>query len=227
MSTAVVQYEAPWRAGIRSAKANALPGFALQLLALALLTAYYQHEGTRTALDRLALWREHAGVGVSVFSTGFFGGVVPMLYLRARRSTRSRFTWMQAAVLTAFWSYKGFEIDLLYRSLARFVGGGNDVSTIAIKTAFDLFIYCPVFAVPVTVLVYAWIGAHFDTGAWLADITSPGWFRRKIIPLLISNTWVWLPTVCIIYALPTGLQLPMQNIVLCFYTLLVAHQSRP
>jgi hypothetical protein len=35
-----------------------------------------------------------------------------------------------------------------------------------------------------------------------------------------------VPAVAIIYLLPTPLQLPLQNIVLCFYTLVVAHQVR-
>jgi hypothetical protein len=166
------------------------------------------------------------GVIFPILSTGFFGGVLPLWYLRTRRQTRAQFTWAQSAAITAFWSYKGFEIDLFYRLLARFVGPENDLPTIAIKTAFDLFVYCPLFSVPVTVLVYDWVGGHFDAREWLAGIKIPGWFRRKIVPLLISNTLVWLPTVCIIYALPTPLQLPLQNLVLCFYTLLVAHQSQ-
>jgi hypothetical protein len=90
----------------------------------------------------------------------------------------------------------------------------------------DQFFYCPFFAVPITVLIYDWVGAHFNTAQWLKDIRGKGWFRRKILPLLISNMGVWLPTVCIIYALPTPLQLPLQNLVLCFYTLVVAHLSR-
>jgi hypothetical protein len=49
------------------------------------------------------------------------------------------------------------------------------------------------------------------------------WYRRKVLPVLISNLGVWVPTVCIIYALPTALQLPLQNLVLCFFTLLLAH----
>jgi hypothetical protein len=42
---------------------------------------------------------------------------------------------------------------------------------------------------------------------------------------MVANMGVWLPAVIIIYALPTPLQLPLQNIVLCFYTLIVAYQT--
>jgi hypothetical protein len=203
-----------------------VPGVVLQLVALTALVAYYQHDGTRAALDRLVVFRGEVGVIFPVLSTAFFGGILPAWYFSRRHSTGVHFTWPQDAALSVFWGYKGFEIDLLYRMLARFVGTESDVATIATKTLIDEFLYCPIWAVPVTVLVYDWVGAHFDTRVWLADIRRAGWYGRKVLPLLISNFWVWVPTVCIIYALPTGLQLPLQNLVLCFYTLLVAHLSR-
>jgi hypothetical protein len=226
MSTLSVEDEAPWRAGFRSARANLVPGLVLQVLALTLVVLYYRNSDARAVLDRLASWRQDIGVGFAIVSTGLFGGLLPVLYLRAWPASRGTYTWAQGAIITLFWSYKGFEVDLLYRVLARVFGAGHDLATIAGKTIFDQFIYCPLLAVPVTVLVYQWTSEHFDTAVVLRDIRAGAWFRRKILPLLISNLWVWLPTVCIIYSLPTGLQLPLQNLVLCFFTLLVAHQTR-
>ncbi|MEO6002732.1 MAG: hypothetical protein ABIZ04_06625 [Opitutus sp.] len=226
MSIAAVPDEAPWRAGFRSARANLIPGLVLQLVALALVTAYYQNDATREALNRLAAWRTEVGVLFAIVSTGIFGGLLPVLYLSLLPNTREHFTWQQGATITAFWCYKGFEVDLLYRLLARFVGSGHDFSTIAVKTFIDQFVYSPLIAVPLTVVVYEWVEAHFDFDVLKADIRAGGWFYRKVLPLLISSLWVWLPTVCIIYTLPTALQLPLQNLVLCFYTLLLAHLSR-
>jgi hypothetical protein len=57
----------------------------------------------------------------------------------------------------------------------------------------------------------------------VADIRAGGWYRRRVLHVLISNLGVWVPAVCIIFALPTPLQLPLQNIVLCFFSLLLAH----
>ena len=218
--------EAPWRAGFRSARANLVPGLVLQLIALSLVTAYYQHGPTHAMLDRLAAWRTEVGVIFAIVSTGLFGGLLPVLYLKIQHGAGAQYNAGQGAMITAFWAYKGLEVDVLYRLLARFVGSDNNVATIATKTAIDQFVYCPLLAVPVTVVVYQWVAAHFDTGALFADMKAGGWFRRKILPLMISNLWVWLPTACIIYSLPTPLQLPLQNLVLCFFTLLVAHQSR-
>jgi hypothetical protein len=223
MSSAPSTPEAPWHAGLRGARANVLPGLALQIAALALVIAYYRHPGTHAAVHALADLHDRAGFTFSIISTGLFGGVIPLLYLKAYRATRSRFTWAGGTVLIAFWSYKGFEVDLWYRLLAHFVGEKPDFTTIAIKTILDQFVYCPIFAVPVTVLIYSWVETSFSMRPIFADIRAGRWYQRRVLPVLISNLGVWVPAVCIIYALPTALQLPLQNLVLCFFTLLLAH----
>ena len=48
---------------------------------------------------------------------------------------------------------------------------------------------------------------------------------RELVPVLIANFGVWMPTVSIIYTLPTVLQLPLENLVLCFFTLMLAHMA--
>ena len=226
MSTADTAFEAPWRAGLRSARANLAPGFALQVVALTLVLAFYWHEPTRAALSRLAAWRTQFGLLFPILSTGLFGGLLPVLFLRARPSTRDHYTAAQGLALVLFWSYKGFEVDLFYRSLAYFVGEGHDVATIATKTVIDQFAYSPIWAVPTTALFFEWVGFHFSFRAMWDDVRTAGWYRRKILPVLLSNLGVWLPAVCIIYALPTPLQLPLQNLVLCFFTLLIAVQIK-
>jgi hypothetical protein len=216
-------HEAPWRAGLRGARANALPGFILQAGALALVLAYYRHAPTREILSQLAAFREKTGTLFGFVSTGLFGGLIPVLYLFARCATRHRYTGSQAAGLIAFWSYKGFEVDLWYRLQARLLGTEADLGTIAAKMALDQFVYCPLVAVPVTVLVYAWVEARYSAQPVLSDLREPRWYFRQVLPVLISNLGVWVPAVCLIYALPTPLQLPLQNLVLCFFTLLLAH----
>jgi hypothetical protein len=225
MTSSRTSVEAPWRAGLRAARANLWPGIVLQAVALALVAAYYFHAPTRAMLSRLTEFRAQTGAGFAIVSTGLFGGLIPLLYLKARRATRTRYSWEQGAGLIAFWAYKGFEIDLFYRVQARAFGEAADAATIATKMFIDQFVYCPLFAIPVTALVYDWVGAHYHTASIVADTRAGHWYRRRVLPILISNLGVWVPTVCIIYALPTPLQLPLQNLVLCFFTLMLAHVS--
>ena len=212
--------EAPWAAGLRGARANLLPGLALQVFALVLVLAYFWHAPTHRALEHLRTWRSELGFIFPILSTGLCGGLLPFLFLKF---TRARYTWAQGALITAFWAYKGFEIDLWYRILARVVGETNEPSVVVIKVLLDQFVYCPLLAIPVTALVYGYAESHFSRAAVVADLRAPSWYQRRVLPMLISNLGVWIPTVSIIYALPTPLQLPLQNIVLCFFTLLLAH----
>jgi hypothetical protein len=76
------------------------------------------------------------------------------------------------------------------------------------------------------VLVYKWCATDFSAWAVLADLRTSGWYYRSVLPTMITNIAVWVPAVAIIYALPTALQLPLQNLVLLFFTLLLAHLNR-
>ena len=200
---------APWRIGLRGARANLLPGMALQAGALALVVAYYRHDATRELLGKITDWHLEAGFAFSFVSTALFGAVLPLLYLWSRSATRTRYDARQSAAIITFWAYKGVEVDALYRFLAFLVGTGHGVRTIVVKSFFDQFIYCPFFAVPITVLVYEWIEARFDHRVVCADLRAGSWYRRRGMKVLISSFGVWLPAVCIIYALPTPLQLPL------------------
>lgn len=226
MSAVTAIREPPWQAGLRGARANLLPGFVLQVVALVLVLAFYHHAPTRAVFDQIMVFRARTGFAFGIVSTGLFGGLLPFFYLRSYRVSRSQYGWPQGLLLTAFWGYKGFEIELFYRVLAHCVGTGHDAVTIVTKAFLDQFVYCPAFAVPVTVLVYQWNALDFDWRAVVADFRAPGWYARSVLPTLIANAGVWIPAVAIIYALPTPLQLPLQNLVLFFFTLLLAHLNR-
>ncbi len=226
MSSRVPFSEPPWQAGLRGARANLVPGVVLQVVALVFVLAYYRSEPTRAALAQLTAFRARTGFGFGIVSTGLFGGLLPFLYLRSNPASRSQYGWRQAVLLTGFWAYKGFEIELWYRILARVVGQNPDALTIVTKTLLDQFVYCPAFAVPLTVLVYRWNALEFDLRGVAADFRRRGWYGRSVLPTLLANLGVWVPAVAIIYALPTPLQLPLQNLVLFFFTLLLAHLNR-
>ncbi|HZL45149.1 MAG TPA: hypothetical protein VFC28_02895 [Opitutaceae bacterium] len=215
--------EPPWKAGLRGARANLLPGFLLQVTALVIVLAYYHHAPTRAAFERLTVFRAETGFASGIVSTALFGGLLPFLYLRSNPASCRQYGWRQGLLLTAFWGYKGLEIEVLYRILARVVGEGHNAATIVTKTFLDQFVYCPILAVPLTVVIYKWNAVGFSFRAVADDFRTPGWYGRTVLPTLVANLGVWVPAVAIIYSLPTPLQLPLQNLVLVFFTLLLAH----
>jgi hypothetical protein len=220
--------EAPWRSGVRGARANFLPGIVLQLAALSLVLGYYNVQAIHGTLFRLLQIREQYGFALSITTTALFGGILPFLFLQGSKRTLpagARYTMGQGVGMTVFWAYKGFEVDLWYRIQAHTFGGGHSLGTVVIKVFMDQFVYCPFFAVPVTTAVYQLIASRGDWRAVWGDLNVPFWYWRKALPILVSNIGVWVPAVAVIYCLPTPLQLPLQNIVLCFYMLVVAHQT--
>jgi hypothetical protein len=226
MSADSTTREPRWKAGLRGARANLGPGFALQVVPLVIVLAYYHHAPTHAAFERLMAFRARAGLISGILSTGLFGGVLPFLYLRSNPETRDHHRWGEGMFLTAFWGYKGLEIEVFYRVLAHVVGTGHDVLTITTKVLLDQLVFSPVLIVPLTAVAYQWCATGFSTATVVADFRTPGWYGRTVLPTLIANAGVWVPAVAIIYAMPTPLQLPLQNLVLCFYTLLLAHLNR-
>ncbi|MEI7550820.1 MAG: hypothetical protein WCL24_00735 [Verrucomicrobiota bacterium] len=218
--------EAPWRAGLRAGRANLVPGLVLWLVGLGLVVAYYRHAPTHAALERLTGLRDRLGLLFPILGTMICGGLLPILYLRRDPAVRPDYPLKHCAFLLLFWAYKGVEIELWYRLLARVVGPGTDGRTVAIKVVLDQAVYCPLWAVPVTVFSFAFTHAGLRLAPLVADFRAGGWYRRQILPTLVANAAIWVPVVCLVYSLPLSLQTLLFDLVLCFYILLVAHITR-
>ncbi len=216
----------PLRASLLAARANLVPGIVLQCVAGAVVAGYFLHPPARAALENLAAFRTRIGLPFALVSTAIFGALLPFAVLRLSKATRHRYDFAQMAALTLFWAYKGMEISLFYALQARVFGEGQSAAVIIAKTAVDQFVYGPLLAAPLTWLVYAWVELRFDTRALVAELRLPGLYGRSIFPLLVASWSVWVPAVAIIYLLPTALQLPLQNIVCCFFTLLIIFMTR-
>ena len=222
MSGTKHNYESPWKAGWESARLLIWPGLVLQFMALALVLAYYFAPAAHGPFVQVASWREAGGFFFSAISTSLCGGVLPFLYLRWNPATRTAHPWSQLTFFTVFWAWKGIEVDLLYRGLSWAFGREAVFLTIAAKVLFDQLVYNPFYATPVSSLFYAWKNAGFHWAPVVADWTAGRWYQRRVISPQLAVWCVWGPAVCCIYALPPVLQIPLFNVVLCFWSLLFA-----
>ena len=79
---------------------------------------------------------------------------------------------------------------------------------------------CPLWASPITAIFYTWRDRRFSFSTF-----RPTFIRElclKEVPSFLIATWiVWIPATAIIYSLPLPLQVPLFNLVLCFFVLLV------
>ena len=215
--------EAPWRAGLYSVRALLVPGLVLQAAALALVLAYYFVPAAHDLFARLAVWRAAGGYVFSALASALCGGVLPFLYLRLIPATRAAHPWPLLLFFALFWAWKGAEIDLWYRILSALYGDGTGAGTIARKVVTDQFGFNPLYAAPVGNLCFAWKDAGFRWAPVAADLRAGRWYYRRVLPVLLMVWFLWIPVVCCVYALPPALQIPLFNVVLCFWSLLFVH----
>jgi hypothetical protein len=209
--------------GFKAAKANLRPGLVLWALAVAVVAAYYVPGGARSALDQLADFKQRWGYGFAIASTALWGGVIPTLFLRLfHRSHRVKFSSLLFLLL--FWGFKGAEVNLLYDVLARLFGTESTWRNVIIKSCLDQLVYGPFWAVPTLALAYLWRDQGFSF-ARLSSSLNRHFYETTALPMLLANWGVWIPTVAAIYALPVGLQLPMQNLALCLWSLMLAFMT--
>ena len=217
-----------WRQGWAAAKVNVLPAVLLWLTGTAVLLGYWFAPPVQDLLAEVAKVRLAYGFAFAAVSTATFGGLLPLLLRPLAKHGRAggwRGTLRDLPFFIVFWGVKGIEVDLLYRGLALLLGDHATPSTILLKTLIDQGIYVPLWAVPSTVLVFLWKDTGYSLKRTRRELGEHG-YRRRMLPVLLANWWVWTPTVVLIYALPLALQLPMQNLVLCLWSLMLLFMTR-
>jgi hypothetical protein len=215
----------PWRQSLAAARANLVPGLFLQAFALGILLAYYFHGPSRAAMDSLAELKLRWGWRYSFFATALFGGLLPYLYLHFNPRTRASAPLSHGAFYLLFWAVKGVEVDLFYQAQGMVFGNDNAVSTIDAKVLFDQLVYSIFWAAPFTQLVFYWKDAGFSF-ARVWKLRWPAFWRENMPKTIIALWAIWTPAVIIIYSLPPALQIPLFNIVLCFYALVFTTVNR-
>ncbi len=207
-----------------AARANLGPGLALTAFAVAVLLGYEFVPPMRGMLQRLASWRGEQPLPVALafaaLTTTLAGAVLPAIVQWIRPSAKRESIGV-FLYLVCFWAVVGLQVDLLYRGLDALLGDGRGPAVVSGKVFLDMFVYCPLFAMPETVAVYGFKDAGFSWRRFRRRHLGRGWYRREVFPLLCSCWAVWIPAVCVIYLLPLPLQLPMQNIVLAFWCLML------
>ena len=210
--------------GLAAARKNFWPGLLLQGVALALVLLYYFHAPAREALSRIPALKQQMGIGFPVLATAVTGGLIPFVFLAVRREIPAGRHGTHLLFMLGFWAVNGLIIDFLYRAQAAAFGDQVDFSTVLKKTLVDQFLFCPLWSAPFAAVAMRWKDCGFSFPALRAGLTPRG-FALDTIAVLLGIWSVWIPAVAIIYSLPLALQFPLFNIVLCFWSLLLAALS--
>jgi len=198
--------------GFLSVRANAVPMAVLWTVAAVLVGGYFFVPGVAAALEPLARFQRAYGIWAGFVSQFFFCGVIPCLFrltVKAARTERPVLKSFLQSLWCGSWGvvYVGF-----YAFQTWAFGEGNDIGTLAAKTAFDQFVWSPVVPVPLTALFCLWMESvfslrcaatrfrrHFVSTAWLANV--------------LANWIVWIPPVVAVYSFPQVLQVQVLGLI--------------
>ncbi|MDQ8199286.1 hypothetical protein QEH56_14040 [Pelagicoccus enzymogenes] len=202
-------------------RVNIVPGLVLQSIACVVVGVYYFVPEARGAYDWIAKVKVDYGYWYSAVTTGVFGGLVPFLYLVSVGKVERSDFWAVGIFFLGAWSWKGIEIDFLYRMQAILFGSDNQALTVLKKVLFDQFVFCPIWSAPVTALLYRWKDCGFSWRRFKRELDRD-FFLLEVLGVLVAIWVVWIPGTAFIYSMPSSLQLPLFQLVLCFFVLLVS-----
>ncbi|MBB5351246.1 hypothetical protein HNR46_001482 [Haloferula luteola] len=211
--------EAPWKAGLRAAKANLVPGLVVQIAMVGLLVGYGFSVSFRGLLESLAEVKARWGWPYSALSGLVAGGILPEL-LRVVVFQKGKLKSANARELVfaaPFWAGMGTVVDFFYRAQAMWFGDEARIEVVVPQVLVDQFVYNPIFAAPVTVWLYAWKNHGYR---WQRRFFTAAFYRDKVVPSLVACWGVWIPIVTVLYTLPEPVQLPAFSLALCLWVML-------
>ncbi len=189
---------------------------------LGILVAYYAVPATRGTFDQLTILKSEGGYAFSFIATALAGGLFPeslrIAIFQRFRIVRTNFTSFLFGSI--FWGGMGVLIDAFYRLQSHLFGADPTAATVGAKVLADMLLFTPFVGVPLAATAYLWKQRNFDT-AIFGDVLNLRGYRTHILPVLIPNWAVWGPVVCVIYALPVGLQFPTYVLAQAFWTLVL------
>lgn len=221
-------FSALWCRITVAVRTYAVAGLILQALLALVILGYYFLPPVHGVLETAAVWKMHYGLAYSVFSTAFFGGVVPFLVRRVMGEAKESLTFD-----IAFWVLTGIVVDLLYRSQISMFGAETTVAVVARKLAFDQLLAGPIMLTIQTAAVEWRDRGYRVTETW--RILGPRWYAQRVVPVQLTCFMIWPPAVAVIYSLKPALQIPVVNLVQCFWALIfffmarreAAHEAKP
>lgn len=199
--------------------ANLLPGVCLQLFALTIGLSYFYWPASQPMFQFFADLKLEYGALYAVISTALFGGLLPFVYMFM--SGKIRFLpFSQLLFYVLIWAFLGGLINGFYGFQVVLFGDGNDWLTIVKKTAFDQFVFSTFLTGPMIALAFLWKDQQFN---WQKTKMHFDELIKVQIPTTVVTTWIiWIPAVSVIYMMPSNLQIPLFNLVLCFFVLILA-----
>jgi hypothetical protein len=207
---------------LAAVRQNSKPGLALQAFALVMVRLYFFVPALKPVFALFGDLKQDYSWKYSACATALFGGAIPFLFMMFAGLLRTgRPIAKIVGFYLLFWALKGVEVDYFYRFQTYLFGNLADFKTLTTKVLFDQFVYSALWAAPFSALMFRWLDFDFNWKETRHSLDRV-FFTVTLPANVISNWLVWIPAVACIYSMPEPLQIPLFNLVLCFWVLMLA-----
>jgi hypothetical protein len=204
---------------------NRVPSVILQLFAVGILLLYFLAPGLRGSFEAIGHLKATGGVWFAIVSTSIFGGLIPWMVMVHRGRIPKGERGKQLLFFLLFWALQGAAVDWLYTRQTLWFGSGTSVKVLLTKMLVDQGPYNLIWATPNSLILYGWKNAGFSWKGFRRQ-NPPSRLIHRYLTIQVSAWVVWVPSVLMIYSLPPDLQIPLFNLVLCFFSLVLAFVSK-
>lgn len=202
-------------------KRNLLPGLVLQVFVIMVVGGYYLLEPVHAFFAQVAMVKQAWGMFYAGVSTAVFAGLIPFLIQKSRPKYRHLIPASHIVFFLVFWFLMGLVFDQLMRTQAALYGEQGNLTTLLYKTATDMLVFTPFIGLPVISISLLWRQNRFSFSRTWAMVSEKRWWSERYMSMLLANWMVWTIAISAIYSLPLPLQIPVQNLVMCFWCILL------
>jgi len=225
-------------------KANLIPGLIIWSVGLAIVLCYYFYAPVTNAFNAFGDFLDQPagfckmGIWFAIVMTPVFGAIVPFALQFLSSDPSGRQPAKALPFLVLFWAYRGTEIQILYTLQGIVWAKFHPVFGVGISAFIDQFIFVPFWAVWTMVGAYYWKDHGYSfkrmrsameeiRDARQREFGGPkgslfgAWYREKVWPIVVTNWFIWVPSVILIYSLPIPLRLPLMQLILCLFVLVI------
>lgn len=204
---------------------NRFPALVLQLFAASILGLYFFVPALKPGFEAIGRFKSAHDPWYGILATVLFGGVIPWAVMVHRGRIKKGEQGKHLLFYIAFWGLQGAMVDALYTLQHQWFGPGPGLKILLLKMLVDQIPYNLIWATPNSLFLYGWKDAGFSWARFRQTHPSPT-LARKFATIQLSAWVVWVPAVLMIYSLPPDLQIPLFNLVLCFFSLVLAFVTR-
>jgi hypothetical protein len=207
-------------------KDNWVPAIGIWVLGALVVYGYYHGGFVRSVSDEVLVLRGKYGLLYPIASMVVFGAILPSFSQIAIRPSDARLAMTRLPWLALFWAYKGVEIEYFYKLQAVVWGDSPSFWHVAAKVFTDQFIYNPILGAVTLILALRWIARRVGEIPADTKILGPGWYKQLVVPLLVATWVLWIPAVSLVYMMPTALQLPLANLIMWLWSMMLIFMAK-